>query len=216
MKDGAMGLSSFEYGKKKIDFFTISGEVIGTERHSETIVTGSGGGGGGFVAEGYGLSSNSNISINSKTVTSRDFWIKTDDGKEKHYNFGTDFPLRTGQKVSIVCSKSDKGAAYSIMINHNAKTVHKLANFKEIDQVIRAAPAIGNMVVVAIAMLYGLTLLINKYLAFWDDRYGEAFGWACVPTVIFLVYVLNKREKFSKCFEKHLKEVSTEVLEAAR
>lgn len=129
-------MNNFKHGKREIEFWTTSGEVMSSEKRSETHVSSSGGGGhvgreGGYVAP---------PTIQSEAITKHEFWMKTDEGKEMPVQLeGLDIPLLPGQKVTMLSAKkkgNDSGY-YAALINHSAgqywpvsKAETLLSNFK--------------------------------------------------------------------------------------
>ena len=93
-----MELESFKHNNKEIVFWEITGEVMSSNKHSETQVWSSGGGGyvgpqGGQVAA---------PTVQSRAITNHEFWLKTTDGKEKSIQLSdVDIPLREGQKITL-------------------------------------------------------------------------------------------------------------------
>ncbi len=106
-------------GRNSIVFSTTTGEVLGSNKHSETHVHASGGGGyinsqgGGYVAPPQ---------ITSTTINTHEFWLRLPNGKEQSVTLkNVQIPLRTGQKVSLISgflNKADYGK-YLKLINHN-------------------------------------------------------------------------------------------------
>lgn len=129
-------MNNFKHGKREIEFWTTSGEVMDSAKRSETHISSSGGGGhvsrdGGYVAP---------PTIQSKVITKHEFWMKTDEGQEMPVQLeGLDIPLLPGQKVTMLSvKKKDKDSGhYATLINHSAgqywpvsKAGTLLSNFK--------------------------------------------------------------------------------------
>lgn len=109
----------FKHRGKTIEFKTLTGVVLDSDKRSETRISASGGGG--HIGPNGGTISD--ISISSSTSTLHEFWIKTDDGSERDVQLkGVDIPLRAGQKITLISAgkKGDKTAWYATLINHNA------------------------------------------------------------------------------------------------
>jgi len=97
------------------EFTVVTGDILSQNKFSETHVSGGGGGG----THGH----SSNISISSQAITKQEFWIKTDDGKEKSIQLsGFDIPLREGQRISIVNMWDKEKEVYwhVCLVNHTA------------------------------------------------------------------------------------------------
>jgi len=111
------------------EFTVVTGEILSQNKFSETHVSGGGGGG----AHGH----SSNISISSRAITKHEFWIKTDDGKEKAIQLeGHDIPLREGQRISVISlweKKMQRGYT-AMLINHTSGDVIKLLDIQRLSQ----------------------------------------------------------------------------------
>ena len=111
-------MDSFKHKNKEIEFWQVTGEVLGQNKYSETHVSSSGGGGhvtqhGGHVSA---------PKVHSTTVTNHEFWIKTDDGTEESVQLsGYDIPLREGQRITLISAgvKGYDSGYFSILVNHN-------------------------------------------------------------------------------------------------
>ncbi|MDI1299550.1 hypothetical protein [Methylotenera sp.] len=106
---------------KTFEFWTKTGEVLSTNKVSETHVSSSGGGGhvdpqyGGHVAAAQ---------VSSTVTINHEFWIKEEDGTERAVQlYDNDIPLKVGQKITLIAGKllgAEKGY-YVVLYNHNAK-----------------------------------------------------------------------------------------------
>ncbi len=92
-------MESFKHGKKEVAFYTVTGEVLGNDKYSETHVSSSGGGG--YVGQYGGHISAPQVS--SRTTTNQEIWIKTESGSEKSIQLkGYDIPMRPGHKITVI------------------------------------------------------------------------------------------------------------------
>lgn len=109
-------MEDFTFNGKTVGFWEISGDVISSDKFSETHVYSQGGG-------------SSAPSVHSNVVTKQEFWLKTIDGVEKSIQLaGADVPLRLGQKVTVIAAQlrgNDSSACYVALVNNTAKT-HQL------------------------------------------------------------------------------------------
>lgn len=87
-------MDNFVKGDSTIEFRKITGEVLGSQKRSETLVLS--GGGGRYVSQGSWQ--NAAPTIPSCTVLHHDFWLKTHDGRDVAVQLSdVDLPLREGQ-----------------------------------------------------------------------------------------------------------------------
>jgi len=131
----------FVHRGKTIEFHYATGEVIGTNKFSETHITSSGGGGtvNGYVGP-YGGHVGGAVDapvVTSRSVTNHEFWIRTDDGKEVPIKLlGVDIPLLAGHRITIFeASNKKKGIGYYFcIVNHSAERSFTINNAKELNK----------------------------------------------------------------------------------
>lgn len=114
-------MESFKNHKKgtELEFSSYTGEVLDSNKYSETRVYSSGGGG--TVNSGSGYVDAPTIHSSSSTV--HEFWIKESNGNEKAISIsGYDIPLRAGQKITAIYA-GEKGSGQYLwtLVNHNAQ-----------------------------------------------------------------------------------------------
>ena len=86
-------MHTFTHGDTTVVFTVLSGEVVGSEKLSETRVTSTGG-----VHVNGKDSEVTPVRISSVSIINHEFWVKTPDGVEHDVKLrGVDIPLRTGQ-----------------------------------------------------------------------------------------------------------------------
>lgn len=121
-------MESFFHCGKEVEFWGVTGEVLSTDKFSETHVSSTGGGGsvGGHVHPQHGGQVSGYVAppvINSTVVTNHEIWIRTADGKENNYNLsGKDIPLRAGQKVTVIYARRKEATdGWTVLfVNHSA------------------------------------------------------------------------------------------------
>ena len=121
-------MESFFHCGKEVEFWGVTGEVLSTDKFSETHVRSTGGGGSvsGHVHPQHGGQVSGYVAppvIKSTVVTNHEIWIRTADGKEKNYDLsGKDIPLRAGQKVTVIYAglKEATNGWTVLFVNHNA------------------------------------------------------------------------------------------------
>lgn len=109
----------FTHGDKKVAFTVLSGEVLGSEKMSETRITTTGGAGNAGSTGANGQS----VRISSESIINHEFWIRTPDGVEHDVKLrGVDIPLRAGQQVSLFSAlrKDGKAPVHAVLQNHSA------------------------------------------------------------------------------------------------
>ena len=110
-------MHTFTHGNKSVVFTVLSGEVVGSEKLSETRVTSTGG-----VHVNGKDSEVTPVRVSSVSIINHEFWVKTPDGVEHDVKLrGVDIPLRTGQEVSLISAlKKDGSPLHTILQNHTA------------------------------------------------------------------------------------------------
>lgn len=132
-------MDDFNYNGSSLHFWKVTGEVVSTQKHSETHVSSSGGGG--YVNQGSGYISAP--TVHSRAVTQHEFWLKTEDGREVSVKLsGFDIPLREGQKVTLISAgrPGENSGWYSVLVNHNAGEHWFLNKAESLNQKLRFAP----------------------------------------------------------------------------
>lgn len=181
--------NAFIHRGKIIAFDRIAGEVIGTNKFSETHVTSSGGGGtvSGYVGP-YGGHVGGSVSapvVTSHATTKHEFWIRTDTGKEVAIKLtGVDIPLRAGQNVTLYLARNSNASEgwYCIIVNHSSETHWLIYSGKELNKMLNIevfSPVnwlIAGVIFVAttammsdgnLEMRYGLSLAVAFLLCAW-------------------------------------------------
>ena len=207
-----MELESFKHNNKEIVFWEITGEVMSSNKHSETQVWSSGGGGyvgpqGGQVAA---------PTVQSRAITNHEFWLKTTDGKEKSIQLSdVDIPLREGQKITLICA-SEKGVdsgKYAVLINHNAEKHWYIRSCDSLLRSMRFIEVSWTKVSIQSSLL---TLLYSLFKGFQYRDTGMAIAvnfvlWI-VPAFIIcfilqFIFVSQKHSENSKLLELHLEKL---------
>lgn len=199
-------MKNFKHRKKEIEFWTETGEVIGTNKHSETHVSSSGGGGHLHNGSGYVSAPR----VNSKTITNHEFWIRKEDGSETDVKLkGVDIPLREGQTITLVSAGrvDSKKGVYSILVNHSAKK-HWFIN---------GAAALNRHL--DLDGLSGKSLLIGAALWFGVAWVTDSGGAGAAAAGLFVGYRLITKVirilKLKKSLETHLDSIAQEAYQAA-
>lgn len=110
-------MHTFTHGDKTVVFTVLSGEVVGSEKLSETRVTTTGG-----VPVNGKDGDLTPVRVSSVSIINHEFWVKTADGVEHDVKLrGVDIPLRTGQDISLISAvKKDGSPLHTILLNHSA------------------------------------------------------------------------------------------------
>lgn len=156
-------MDDFRHRRKNVVFWSVTGEVLGSNKYSETRISSSGGGG---YVSGSGDHVSGYISaptIHSRSITNHEFWIRTEDGFEEGIKFrNTDIPLRPGQKITLISAGRDKSWGwYTILVNHSANRHYFMANAERLNQLLKLDLMSGKSLLIAGAMAGGITLGIE-------------------------------------------------------
>ena len=130
-------MHDFTHGDKTVSFTVLSGEVVGSEKVSETRVTSTG-----------GVHVNGNdrdvtpVRISSVSIINHEFWVKTPDGVEHDVKLrGVDIPLRTGQEISLISALNKDGSPlHTILQNHTASKRWVLRDAKVLNTELALSP----------------------------------------------------------------------------
>lgn len=195
-------MENFKHRKKEIEFWSVTGEILGQNKYSETHVSSSGGGG--YVGRHGGHVSSP--SVHSTTVTNHEFWIKKEDGSEKSVQLaGHDIPLREGQKITLISAgiKGNDSGCFSVLVNHNANKhwfINKAASLNkrlEIDQVS------GKSILIAGGLWWLVTYITNSV------ETGAVIAGAFV--VYRLATKIPRISKMRNSLDKHLESLAQQV-----
>ncbi len=212
----------FSHRGKHVEFWTITGEVLGSEKYSETHVTSSGGGGhvSGYVGPNGGTVGGHVDApvISSQSVTNHDFWIRTVEGLEKDIQLkGVDIPLRVGQKITLVSAglKGKNKRWYTMLVNHNAGKRWLINSPEELNQKLSLEIMTGKSLVIGIVLGVG-----GAYLA-GDDviqlgQYGiHTYLIPVAGATCFVIYrYFLKKVRFSRLLKQlraHLDKLAENV-----
>lgn len=150
-------MENFRYKNRELEFWSVTGEVIGQNKYSETHISSSGGGG--YINQHGGHISAPTIS--SSVVTNQEFWIRRANGVEKSVQLsGRDIPLRQGQVITLISAglKGKDSGYYSILVNHNAKRHWFINKADQLNRNLRFYQITGKCILLAIA----IALLISQ------------------------------------------------------
>ena len=148
-------MENFRFRKKEIDFLSITGEVLGQNKYSETHVSSSGGGG--YVGEHGGRVHAP--TVHSTTITNHEFWIKKEDGGEYAVQLsGCDIPLNKKKKITLISAgiKGKKTRYYCILVNHNANRHWFINKAEALNQKLKIYRPSGKSVFIAGGLWLGV------------------------------------------------------------
>jgi hypothetical protein len=208
-------METFSHRGKDIEFWCVTGEVLGSNKYSETYVSSSGGGGyvGGYVGPHGGNVSGhvSSPTIHSSTVTNHEFWIKTEDGLEKDIKLvDIDIPLRAGQKITLILAgrKGEDNAWYSILVNHSAGKHWFIKSPEELNEKLKLEVMTGKSLLMSGVIAWGVAYMtasdrnqLNnsgswEHVKDWNNASWElALGLVAV----FLIYRLVVKQSRLSC-----------------
>lgn len=194
-------MEDFHHKKKRVNFWKLTGEVLGSDKRSETRVSSSGGGG--SVINGVGYVSAP--TIHSSTTEKHEVWLGLDDGSEHHLQLsGLGIPLRVGQRVTLIGATLDgKKSRNSILINHNARKHWFINNVNALCQDYKISAGTG------MTIIYTLIILLAGS---WTGAYSLSMGIG--SAFIFLMYRLYRFYKrqvaLEAKFQSHLERLIQE------
>lgn len=120
-----MGIYEYDFdieaGFSKYRIEHLHGKVIGSNKYSETVVTG-----GGTVRH------NETISIRSRTYTHLEFCIKTEEGQEEDVKIVADIPIRDDHIVTLIRAVSDTNKHEVTLINHTLDKYYQIKSAKQL------------------------------------------------------------------------------------
>lgn len=193
---------NFVYGKTTVEFSILTGEVMSSDKYSETHVHG--GGGGGYVttgALGHVHGSTSPVRISSTVDRTHEFWLRAGDGTEHAVRLAHhDIPLRAGQKVSLISFRS-AGASngwYSALVNHSAGRHWHLFRGQGINKKLGVERYTGMSILIAagIYLLINTVLVSPLFLLFakmgWTSAAAAMGGISLVAVVLAIAYVIYR------------------------
>ena len=203
--------NSFIHRGKNVEFWQVTGEVLGSNKYSETHVSSSGGGG--YVGQHGGHVSAP--TIHSSTVTNHEFWIKTEDGLEKPIKLrGIDVPLRPGQKITLISAgRKEAGSGwYSILVNHSAGKHWFINSAEELNKMLKLELLTGKSLLIAGAIAWGVAYVTapNHYRGKdWGDASWEiALGAAGIFIVYRLIIKISRVSSLTKKLKSHLENLA--------
>ncbi|WP_064118565.1 hypothetical protein [Pseudomonas fluorescens] len=150
-------MHKFTHGDVTVDFTVLSGEVVGSEKMSETHIT-STGGNGQFDSNGQPIA----VHINSVMVINHEFWIRTADGIEHDVNFrGLDIPLRSGQDISLISAVSKDGekVLHTYLQNQASAKTYQIRDAKALNTELGLSPFRWKPLLIAFALWIGIGLV---------------------------------------------------------
>jgi len=198
-------MKDFQNKGKALKFWSITGEVLSQNKFSETHVSSSGGGG--YVGKSGGHVSAP--TVRSSTSINQEFWIKTDDGKEKSVQlYDQDIPIREGQKITLISGGlKGKDPGYKlVLVNHNSKEHWLITKAQELNSSLRAYVMTGKSLLIAGGIWGVLNIVTNDGL------------FASYAAFFFIVFRLVQKyygiTKFNKALDKHIEALAQEAYKA--
>lgn len=99
----------------QVTLTTVTGDVAGSGKRSDSYVSGGGGGGHGDYRQP--------VSISTTVVVTQEFFLRRDDGKEAPYKIvDLDIPIRDGQRASMLLAGTNGKGDWPVrLVNHSAE-----------------------------------------------------------------------------------------------
>lgn len=201
-----------------IAFQEIRGEVVGSERSSETHISSRGGT---SLVGGNGNVITTPPTISSSTVTTHDFWVKTEDGTEHNVRLiNRDIPLRSGQDVSLISAshKGGKTGFYTVLVNHSAgkhwfiNDANSLKTKLGFESPILSFIVSVFFAVVAFAIVTNITANFYAITSTAPASYGLIVGGLVLLVRIILVSARSRN--LTQLLQKHLENLAQKAYRA--
>lgn len=196
-------MKEFRHKNRELEFTAISGEVLGSEKYSETHVSSSGGGG--YVSRSGGYVSAP--SVQSVVLTNHEFWIKTESGLEKDIQLkGHDIPLRQGQKITLlsVGEKNSDSSWYAVLVNHSAQKYWILSTGHDLNKEIKLQMPSGISLLIAALSWAVIYFLTNSTMISTVLSLSYFF--------LNLIYKLVLSSNVEKAIDLHLEDLAKQAL----
>jgi hypothetical protein len=206
-------MEDFCYRGKVVKFSQVTGEVLSSDKFSETHVSSQGGGGLVFRNGGY----ISAPTIDSESITNHDFWIKTEDGLEKSIQLrGVDVPLRPGQKITLIsaCKNGVDVILHSILVNHSAREYWFINSAEQLNKDLKLEYSTGKSLLIGVAIGFGVIALIQGN----DPSNGQilaSFGLGLGAAIAFIIHRWVKKERKISQLTKNLNSHLESLIELA-
>lgn len=193
-------MEEFTHRGKTIEFKSVTGVVMDTDKRSETRISASGGGG--YIGPNGGTISD--ISISASSRTKHEFWIKTEDGSERDIQLdGVDIPLRAGQKITLISAgkKGAKLAWYATLVNHNANKRWPIYTPDELNKLMKLEVFGLLPWVLAVPIWLVVAIVLNS---------GNAGLWAAGGFLAYWAYLkFTRAKKLRLDLQNHLDKLAT-------
>jgi len=208
-------MEDFTHRGKSVEFWQVTGEVLGSNKYSETRVSVSSSGGGGHVGRHGGHVSAPTVHSTSSAVTNHEFWIRTEDGLEKDIKLrGLDIPLRAGQKITLI-SLGRKGVGngwYSILVNHNAGKHWFINSAEELNKKLELELSTGKSLLIASLIVWSIAYITapsgDGGKNWGDASWQIALGVAGVFIVYRLIVKSIRKSNLIKKLRNHLENLA--------
>ncbi|MFQ1710740.1 hypothetical protein ACK39S_19980 [Aeromonas veronii] len=129
-------MESFKFWRKTLNFTIYTGEVLEQKTHIENNIYSRGG------------TKYTPLEVKSETITSKEVWLRMDDGSEDCFEFGPRFPLRVGQKATFIYAGT-AGLDFTspvAVINHTTGQYKILLTPGEINSQFKLYPMTGKTI----------------------------------------------------------------------
>lgn len=147
-------MHKFTHGDLTVDFTVLTGEVVGSEKMSETHITSTGGNG-----QVNSLGQSVALQINTVLVVNHEFWIKTADGIEHDIHLrGLDIPLRSGQDISLISAVSNDGKTvlHTHLQNQTSAKTYQIRDGKALNTELELSPFRWKPLLIAFVLWVGI------------------------------------------------------------
>ncbi|WP_252108099.1 MULTISPECIES: hypothetical protein [unclassified Halomonas] len=198
-------MGNFGYRGKQVEFWQVQGEVLDTDRYSETHV------------QSQGIN-NRYLRVSQRKY--HDFWVRDDEGREHSIQLEeVNVPLRPKQRITLVCAKRQdkKEGLICSLVNHSTGQEHEISSGRTIENRLNLEHVTGKTLVlalVAFALVVYFTKPSSEYFAYpW--RMVE-WKWAFVASVSILILGVWRKSlrkaRVAKKIKMHVDNIVTSIL----
>lgn len=189
---------------KKVTFYVNSGEVLDTNKYSETHVSSSGGGG--YVGRYGGHVDAPRVS--SDVYVNQDVWIKEEDGSEIPVQF-SDFnaPIRATNKIAIINAECNNMVLPLRVINFSQRSrCYDAADGREMLEEFNLHKMTGLSFLVLFLIIPALVLVGSSFFGF-----GTAFFWGVIMGIFYLVVRIATRWEKGSFLIRNIDEIVDDI-----
>ena len=172
-------MDSFKFRNHDVKFSKIKGDVLDTNKFSETHVS------------SYAGSKDHAPTVSSTTITTHEFWVREESGKEKSVTIiDRNVPLRAGHNVSVLYAGSKHGKMPVAIANNTTGERSVIYKAKKINKLLLDKSTYGTQVFCTLFFGYLIGIFTGDSIVFW-----AVFGTAVLSIIVKgLQLAISKRK----------------------